>query len=666
MKLGAKTSPLLSLLLACGAAWAAGGPTASPSSLTFTYVAGSGATVKPQTVTIALPASMSTQTLVVTGVSSTEGWLAVSPVSGLSPMALTVTANPTTLDPGSHPGTITVDTKPSSGNAISIGVSFVITGTAPILQVTSSRTFTSPLTIALDPYVTGNPTPIGFSLFVASSGDAIPFSVTAANTAAKGSTGTSKTPVWLRVSQGIAPTLTTSGVALSGSFIQIDVTLDPTALATLDPVSSPFSGTVTIAPAKSNSATTSTPTVVTVTLQVAPGPPGLLSADGTTRSISIFPSHLPAVLPGTTAADIAVVTILGDNFFLPGITSVAINPDGQTSTPISLTPPNLVWISRTILQVTIASKYLSAPGLWDVTVQNGTQSVSTLLYIDDPTGPFISSVVSAASFLASLPDPANLPDYPHISPREIISIFGRNLGPTLTPVQPVTLSGTSSQAYPSDGQPVLVEFLVGPEGTQTSYHAPLILYSPTQINCVVPYEVDGSVSPVTIKVTYNTFSTAEFPVTATTSHPGIFTSGGAGLGQAAVLNFDSTTGSYTVNASSAPAARSSSICLFVTGMGDLQQVNGSPVADGMIATGPIKLVAMNPPQNPTGPSTVNVSIDGQPAVVTYAGASPGAVAGLVQINAIVPLAAKANNTVPITVSIGTGAASQPGVWLAVK
>jgi uncharacterized protein (TIGR03437 family) len=609
---------------------------------------------------------MSTQTIVVTGVNSKEGWLAVSPLSGLSPLVLTVTANPTTLDPGSHPGTITVDTKTGSGNAVSVAVSFVITGAAPTLQVTCSRAWTSPLTIALDSYVTGSSPPNGFSLFVASSGDAIPFSVAAANATVKGSTGTSKTPVWLRISQGIAPTLTTSGVALSGSFIQIDVTVDPTALATLDPISSPFSGTVTITPAKSNSSSTSTPVVVTVTLQVAPGPPGLLSADGTTRSISIFPSHLPAVLTGTTAPDIAVVTIVGDNFFLPGITSVAINPDGGSSTPISLTPPNLVWISRTILQITIASKYLSVPGLWDVTVQNGTQAVSTLLYIDDPTGPFITSVVSAASFLSSMPDPNNLPDYPHISPREIISIFGRNLGPALAPVQPEIISGTSSQAYPSDDQPVLVEFLVGPDGSQTSYHAPLIMYSPTQINCVVPYEVDGSILPVTIKVTYNTFSTAEFPVTATSSHPGIFTSGGAGLGQAAVLNFDSTTGSYTVNSSAAPAARSSAICLFVTGMGDLQQVNASPVKDGLIATAPIKLVAMNPPQNPTGPSTVIVSIDGQPAVVTYAGASPGAVAGLVQINAIVPLAAKANNTVPITVSIGTGAASQPGVWLAVK
>ena len=46
-------------------------------------------------------------------------------------------------------------------------------------------------------------------------------------------------------------------------------------------------------------------------------------------------------------------------------------------------------------------------------------------------------------------------------------------------------------------------------------------------------------------------------------------------------------------------------------------------------------------------------MDGQPAVVTYAGTSPGAVAGLVQINAIVPPTVRAPLAIPITVSVGT-------------
>jgi len=64
-----------------------------------------------------------------------------------------------------------------------------------------------------------------------------------------------------------------------------------------------------------------------------------------------------------------------------------------------------------------------------------------------------------------------------------------------------------------------------------------------------------------------------------------------------------------------------------------------------------------------------VDIDGQPAVVSYAGTSPGAVAGLVQINAIVPPTVRAGAAIPLTVSIGSAVASrrsQLGVKIAVK
>jgi len=64
-----------------------------------------------------------------------------------------------------------------------------------------------------------------------------------------------------------------------------------------------------------------------------------------------------------------------------------------------------------------------------------------------------------------------------------------------------------------------------------------------------------------------------------------------------------------------------------------------------------------------------VDIDGQPAVVSYAGTSPGAVAGLVQVNAIIPPTVRSGASIPITVSVGSAAAarrSQIGVTLAVK
>ena len=65
---------------------------------------------------------------------------------------------------------------------------------------------------------------------------------------------------------------------------------------------------------------------------------------------------------------------------------------------------------------------------------------------------------------------------------------------------------------------------------------------------------------------------------------------------------------------------------------------------------------------------VQLFIGGQPAVVQYAGTSPGAVAGLVQINAIVPPTAS-TGVVPITLSVGPAATNrlaQTGVTIGVK
>ena len=150
------------------------------------------------------------------------------------------------------------------------------------------------------------------------------------------------------------------------------------------------------------------------------------------------------------------------------------------------------------------------------------------------------------------------------------------------------------------------------------------------------------------------------PLIVIPEDPGAFTFGGLGQGQAAILNYNNTTGAYTINSSSAAAPRGSTILIYATGMGDLAvPQSGYPLADGEVATAPLAVAD----------GTVRVDIAGQPAVVSYAGASPGAVAGLVQINAIVPPTVAAGKAVPITVSIGSAATarrSQPGATLAIK
>jgi uncharacterized protein (TIGR03437 family) len=192
------------------------------------------------------------------------------------------------------------------------------------------------------------------------------------------------------------------------------------------------------------------------------------------------------------------------------------------------------------------------------------------------------------------------------------------------------------------------------------------MISANQINAIVP---DGLLAypagtPVTVLVSNNG---STFPYTTATivpEDPGIFTFGGNGQGQAAVLNFDASTGSVTVNGSKQAAPRGSAIEIYATGLGDLVPVNGSPMGDGVVATGANKLLD----------DTYRVTIGGQSAAVFYAGTAGNGVAGLVQVNAIVPPNAATGSAIPITVEIGpptaggvvTARRSQAGATIAVK
>jgi len=60
-----------------------------------------------------------------------------------------------------------------------------------------------------------------------------------------------------------------------------------------------------------------------------------------------------------------------------------------------------------------------------------------------------------------------------------------------------------------------------------------------------------------------------------------------------------------------------------------------------------------------------VTIGGVNAVLQYHGEAPDAVAGLLQVNAVVPAGIVTGAAIPITVSVG-GALSQPGVTISIK
>jgi uncharacterized protein (TIGR03437 family) len=89
--------------------------------------------------------------------------------------------------------------------------------------------------------------------------------------------------------------------------------------------------------------------------------------------------------------------------------------------------------------------------------------------------------------------------------------------------------------------------------------------------------------------------------------------------------------------------------IYLTGAGAMQ----TPVTDGAIAPAVASIA-----------QTVTVRIGGVTVKPLYAGAAPGIVEGVVQINAVLPAGIPAGNA-PVDVTIG-GVTSPAGVTVAVK
>ncbi len=153
-----------------------------------------------------------------------------------------------------------------------------------------------------------------------------------------------------------------------------------------------------------------------------------------------------------------------------------------------------------------------------------------------------------------------------------------------------------------------------------------------------------------MQVTYvaaaGTLKTAAWTLPVAASAPAIFTVDSTGTGQAAIVNQDSS-----INGAANPAARGSTISIYATGEGETAPAGVTGSVSSSSGAKPLLPVA--------------VTIGGIDAVVQYAGSAPGLVAGLLQVNAVVPPSIAPGASVPVTVSVG-GVASQRGVTIAVK
>ncbi len=788
----------LAILAAVGlsSAWSqtsSTGPSASPSSLSFSYTVNSSTLPASAKLKVSLPAAASSSTVISVvpaypaGTPSAEtGWLSVAPGSGVSPLTLEVLANPTGLPPGSFTASLAVTTSPNVG-ALTVPVTLSISNPPANLVVSPGETTTNftaasgstPATLTFS-YTTGSAWNLQASeLDVSTNGGIIPFNVTAANAKASGS---STTPVWLRVApQGAAVTSTqTSGVAVAGSDVPIMVSLDPTTVQSLLPGS--YAGTVTFAATSTANGTDQ----VAVNLVVSAGAPSVTS---------IFPYSIvqaPAVNP--------LITINGQNFFSTSVVTLAPagtsanNQCTQNGTPTQVTSTLL---SQNIMTATVsnAATLFASPGNWCVCVTNpAPPNAPNQTPACTPTAPVdytftvvsnsqvsVSSVLNAASYqqtatqIGTNQDPVTA-GQTSIAPGEIVSIFGQNLGPTtplpatpqaapaivsssaplnatlntsalaatlqftvtsssgstpvtvnfasdpnvsnaenlgniaayingitmglnlgnmasvntvlgstyLTLTSPTTGSGagiavtddTASELlglttagnnvtvngadmsfpFQLDGIQVAFQFTNAHTSVLTTLYAPIIMVAANQVNVMVPSGavsgIGGSGATLIVQNGLNMASLSNLVLV--NEDPGIFALSGEGTGQAAVLNYNPTTGAYTINSSKNTAPQGSTIVIYATGLGILS----TPLPDGVAASAADKV---------TDP--VQVTIGGQPSVVTYAGTSPGSIGGLTQINAIVPPTAASGSAVTLTIAGGTAQtarASQTEVTLAVK
>jgi len=259
-------------------------------------------------------------------------------------------------------------------------------------------------------------------------------------------------------------------------------------------------------------------------------------------------------------------------------------------------------------------------------IQVGPQTFTVTQQAALPVVPQVAAVVNGANDASGA-----------VSPGEIVTVWGTNMGPT--PGVPLQISADGKSIGNTLGG---VQVLFG------GAPATLLYVSAGQINAIVPYAAAGA-SSTAVQVQYQGQTSAAVTVPVQAATPGIFSQDKTGLGPGAILNQD-----YSLNASLSPATFGSVIQIFATGGG----VTNPPQTDGALAP-----VAEPLPRITALP--VSVTIGGLAAKVDYAGAAPGYVAGLLQINAEVPAGVTPGLSVPVVVQVGSWQ-SQAGLTITVK
>ena len=339
----------------------------------------------------------------------------------------------------------------------------------------------------------------------------------------------------------------------------------------------------------------------------------------------------------------------------PATQTITVTSTGSSSVPVTVTSTSTpAWltvspssgsaglsVSPLVLTASVLPSVLTTAGTLNGTITITPQgqspvTVAVTLTVTGSPAPQLVSISNAASG-----------GFGVIAPGELITIKGSNLGPAVPATFSIGGGGTLSSTL--SGVQVMFDTIAGTP----------IYVSPTQVNVIVPYEIAGRAT-TNVTVVYNNQVSAGIPQNVANQAPGIFTDSSTGVGQASVLNFNGVLNGPAsglvingTNVPTTPAAQGSGIAVFMTGGGQT-----SPLS----TTGTITPVGTTLYNLPAG--SVKATIGGVNAPVQFAGAAPGEVTGVIQVNLQVPTGIT-GSALQLVITIN-GTASPAGTTVAVQ
>jgi uncharacterized protein (TIGR03437 family) len=295
---------------------------------------------------------------------------------------------------------------------------------------------------------------------------------------------------------------------------------------------------------------------------------------------------------------------------LPGWMMVSGASSGAASASVALAVfPNH---SGATLSATISIAGVS------VTVTQPTAATAPL--------PPIAAMTNAASYTTG-----------PVSPGELITIFGSGIRPA---------TAAYATVDPRSGK--LATTIGGVEVLFNGIPAPMIYASSTQVSAVVPYEMASAANP-SVWISYGGQTSSAYQLSLAAAAPSLFAQNASGSGPGAILNQDNT-----LNGPGHAAGKGSIVQVYMTGEGQTNPpgVTGRITPVGQVGDLPHLVLP------------IQVWIDGQSAVYTYAGEAPGMVAGVMQVNVQIPANAP-SGALSIQVKIGENM-SQNGITVSVQ